>query len=82
MPDVRDFEPHLALVGSGRHRGGRPRGAPRRSRPGGWLVLEVGDGQAPATAALCSPGSATPTSSTTPDLTGRDRVVEGRRVDG
>jgi hypothetical protein len=39
----------------------------------------VGDGQAPATAALLGRLGYTDVV-TTPDLTGRDRVVEGRRV--
>ena len=43
------------------------------------LVLEVGDGQAAATAALLD-GLGYAEVSMTPDLTGRDRVVEGRRV--
>jgi hypothetical protein len=44
-------------------------------------VLEVGDGQAPAAAALLDElGYAEVV--TTADLTGRDRVVEGRRVGG
>ena len=45
--------------------------------PGGWLVLEVGDGQAAATAALLDELGYTDVV-TTPDLTGRDRVVEGQ----
>jgi methylase of polypeptide subunit release factors len=47
-------------------------------RPGGHLVLEVGDGQALATAAVLAAlgyGQVV----TTSDLAGRDRVVEGRR---
>jgi release factor glutamine methyltransferase len=80
MPDVRDFEPHLALVGRGATEA-VAHAAPAELAPGGWLVLEVGDGQAPATVALLDElGYAEIV--TTPDLTGRDRVVEGRRVDG
>jgi release factor glutamine methyltransferase len=78
MPDVREFEPHLALVGSGATEA--VAGAALEVLvPDGWIVLEVGDGQASATAALLGRlgyGDV----STTPDLTGRDRVVEGRRV--
>ena len=48
-------------------------------RPGGWLVLEVGDGQASTTAALLDELGYADVA-TSPDLTGRDRVVEGRRV--
>ena len=77
MPDVREYEPHVALVGSGATEA-VARAAVDALGPGGWLVLEVGDGQALATAALlddCGYRDVT----TTPDLTGRDRVVEGRR---
>jgi release factor glutamine methyltransferase len=78
MPDVRDYEPEVALVGSG-ITGSVARGALEALRPGSWLVLEVGDGQAVETAALLDQlGYADVI--TTPDLTGRDRVVEGRRV--
>ena len=78
MPDVREYEPHLALLGDG-----LPevvaRGASDVLRPGGWLVLEVGDGQAPGTAALLDELGYADVA-TAPDLTGRDRVVEGRRA--
>jgi len=80
MPDVRDFEPHLALVGSGATEA-VARAATTELAHGAWLVLEVGDGQAPATAALLNElGYAEVV--TTADLTGRDRVLEGRRVGG
>ena len=77
MPDVRDFEPHVALVGSGATEA-VARAALDVLAPGGWLVLEVGDGQAPATAALLGRLGYAEVA-TTRDLTGRDRVVEGRR---
>jgi release factor glutamine methyltransferase len=78
MADVRDYEPHIALVGD-RVPELVARGARGVLRPGGWLVLEVGDGQAPATSALLeSLGYAEVT--VTPDLAERDRVVEGRHV--
>ncbi len=77
MPDVRDYEPHVALVGD--H---MPEIVARAAldvlRPGGHLVLEIGDGQALATAAMLG-GLGYVDVVTTPDLTGRDRVVEGRR---
>jgi release factor glutamine methyltransferase len=80
MPDVRDYEPHVALVGRGATEN-VARAALDMLVAGGWLVLEVGDGQAAATAALLDElGYAEVT--TTADLTGRDRVVEGRRVGG
>ena len=77
MPDVRDWEPHVALVGRGAT-AAVARAAADGLVPGGWLVLEVGDGQAAATAALLSELGYTDVVAT-PDLTGRDRVVEGRR---
>jgi release factor glutamine methyltransferase len=78
MPDVREYEPHVALVGD-RIPEVVARAALDVLRPGGWLVLEVGDGQASTTAALLDElGYADVT--TAPDLTGRDRMVEGRRV--
>jgi release factor glutamine methyltransferase len=80
MPDVRDFEPHLALVGRGATEA-VARAATAVLAPGAWLVLEVGDGQAAATAALLA-GLGYAEVVTTADLTGRDRVVEGRHVGG
>lgn len=80
MPDVRDFEPHLALVGHGATES-VARAAAAELAPGGWLVLEVGDGKAAATAALLDEIGYADVM-TTEDLNGRDRVVEGRRVGG
>ena len=79
---VRNWEPATALFAAN---GGMARydalfsGAARCLEPGGWLVLEVGDHQASATAAVVA-GLGYDVVETTPDLTGRDRVVEGRRV--
>ena len=78
MPDVRDWEPHLALVGSGATEA-IARAALVALAPDGWLVLEVGDGQAPAVVALLQELGYADVEST-PDLTGRERVVEGRHV--
>ena len=79
MPDVREFEPHLALVGRGAAEAVARAAA--ASWPGAWLVLEVGDGQASETSELLGElGYAEVV--TTPDLTGRDRVVEGKLVRG
>jgi release factor glutamine methyltransferase len=78
MPDVREYEPHVALVGD-RIPEVVARAALDVLRPGGWLVLEVGDGQASTAAALLDELGYADVA-TAPDLTGRDRVVEGRRV--
>jgi release factor glutamine methyltransferase len=77
MPDVRDWEPHVALVGHGATEA-VGRAARDALVPGGWLVLEVGDGQAGATAALLD-GLGYEDVHATADLNERDRVVEGRR---
>ncbi len=55
MPDVRDFEPRLALDGGADGLDIVRRiveGAPKRLRQGGVLAVEVGKGQAPAVAEL------------------------------
>jgi release factor glutamine methyltransferase len=70
-------EPREALVGAGQH---ETIAAASREvlAPGGILVLEVGDGQAPAVAAsLRELGYGEV--ATTADLAGCERVVEGRR---
>ena len=77
MPDVRDYEPHVALVGD-RVPELVARGALDVLRPGGHLVLEIGAGQALAQAAMLAEIGYVDVV-TTPDLAGRDRVVEGRR---
>ena len=77
MPDVRDFEPHVALVGD-RMPEVVARAALPALRPGGHVVLEIGAGQGLESAALLA-GLGYADVLTTPDLTGRDRVVEGRR---
>lgn len=77
QPEVRDWEPEGALVSNG-HVDEIARAALPTLRTGGWLVLEVGDGQAKTVAdRLASLGYRDVRVSS--DLTGRDRVVEGRR---
>jgi release factor glutamine methyltransferase len=77
QPEIRLWEPCEALVGVGV--GQRiARDALAVLRPGGRLVLECGDGQAAGLATeLRSLGY--DEVRTTPDLAGRERVVEGRR---
>jgi len=75
-PEVREWEPREALVGSGVS--AKVAGAAREVlRPGGWLVLEVADGTAAAVAGLLEELEFVHVCAT-PDLAGRDRVVEGQ----
>jgi release factor glutamine methyltransferase len=75
-PEVRDWEPREALVGVG-----IPEEVAERSRellvPGGWLAMELREGQQTAFAAVLGDlGYEAVT--ITPDLTERARVVEAR----
>jgi release factor glutamine methyltransferase len=77
QPEIRLWEPIEAVVGEGVWEA-IARDARAVLRAGGWLVLECGDGQAAAVAAgLAALGYEN--IEATPDLAGRDRVVEGRR---
>ena len=76
QPEIRLYEPREALVGSGVG-AAVARAARAVLAPGGWLLLECGDGQAEDLAAeLVQLGYADVTK--TRDLAGRERVVEGR----
>jgi release factor glutamine methyltransferase len=73
--EVREWEPRQALVGRGVTEA-IARGAQAVLRPGGWLVLEVGDGRADDVCSLLASlgfGQVVHTH----DLAGRARVVEG-----
>jgi release factor glutamine methyltransferase len=75
-PEVRDWEPREALVGVG-----VPEALAERASgllvPGGWLAVELGEGQQSTYAALLGDlGFEAVT--ITPDLPGRERVVEAR----
>ena len=73
---MRDWEPHAALAGEGAVEA-VVRGAHDVLASGGALALEVGAGQADATAALLAELGLVAIA-VTPDLAGIDRVVEGR----
>jgi release factor glutamine methyltransferase len=76
-PEVRNFEPAVAVEGFEVADRIAAEALPVL-RPGGWVVLECGDGQAPSLAArlrLLGYGGVT----VSPDLAGVDRVVDGRR---
>ena len=76
QPEIRLYEPRVAVVGVGQTAAVARRALPLLV-PGSWLVLEVGDGQAQEVAdELGSLGYADVRIS--PDLAGRERVVEGR----
>jgi release factor glutamine methyltransferase len=76
-PEVRDWEPEAALFGREATEA-VARGAVDVLADGGAVVLEVGDGQAAGVSRLLAAlGYADVV--VTPDLAGRDRVVEGRR---
>jgi release factor glutamine methyltransferase len=76
-PEIRLYEPREALVGVGV--GAEIAGAARDVlAPGGWLLLECGDGQAEGLAAELRALSYQEVA-TTPDLAGRERIVEARR---
>jgi len=75
-PEVRDWEPRTATVGDD-HTEVIAAAAAEVLTPGGWLVLEVGDGRAGAVRRHLQELGYREVR-TDPDLTGRDRVVEGQ----
>ena len=76
QPEVREWEPREALVGEGVTKG-VAEAAREVLRPGGALVLEVADGTAAGVSKLLAELGFSSVQAT-PDLAGRDRVVEGR----
>jgi release factor glutamine methyltransferase len=80
-PEVRDHDPHLALDGG-------PGGllvitrlladAPRVLRPGGRLVVEIGDEQGAAARTIAA-ASGLAAIDVHPDLGGRDRILTAER---
>jgi release factor glutamine methyltransferase len=81
-PDVRDFDPRLALDGGGDGLAAYRAIAADAARvlaPGGWLALEIGIGQGEVvTALMAEHGLAVPLAPRR-DLAGHARVVIGRR---
>jgi release factor glutamine methyltransferase len=75
-PEVRDWEPRLATVGD-EHTAVIADEAARVLVPGGHIVLEVGDGRAEQVSGLLRERGYDDVRAGR-DLTGRDRVVEGR----
>lgn len=82
-PEVRDFEPRAALDGGSDGLALIARlvaGAPPLLRCGGWLLLEIGAGQAAAVRALLRRTGCFDDISTRRDLAGIERVVAARRA--
>jgi release factor glutamine methyltransferase len=83
-PEVRDYDPRLALDG-GRDGLAAYRviagQAARVLAPGGWLAVEIGVGQAEPVTALLAQHGLEPQGEPRHDLAGRPRVVTGRRPD-
>jgi len=73
QPEIREWEPRTALVGEGAQE------ALARIARTDRLVVEVGDGQAGQVAAVFAKQGYGDIRITA-DLTGRERVVEGRRA--
>lgn len=81
MPEVRDFEPHMALDGGEDGLDSYrllARQTPSRLRPGGWLLLEAGIGQAAAVQKLLSEAGMLDIF-IRDDYAGIPRVVGGRK---
>jgi release factor glutamine methyltransferase len=76
QPEVRDWEPRIATVGD-EHTAAIAAEAARVLVPGGRLVLEVADGSGEAVSRLLHDLGYEEVRAS-PDLTGRDRVVDGR----
>lgn len=80
-PEVRDWEPHLALTPGGDGLEAYRvivRGAGARLMPGGRLLVEIGPTQGPAVAALFIAAGLSDVR-ILPDMDGRDRVVAGAK---
>jgi release factor glutamine methyltransferase len=76
QPEVRDWEPRIALVAHGATEA-VARAATEALRPGGWIVLEIAENQAASVAGLLGHlGYEQLTIS--PDMAGRDRVIEAQ----
>jgi release factor glutamine methyltransferase len=75
-PEVRDWEPHSALSADGAVEA-VVAGAAAALRPGGALAVEIGSGQAGSVAEWLEEHGFVAVH-VTPDLSGIDRVVEGR----
>jgi release factor glutamine methyltransferase len=76
QPEIRDWEPRIALVAHGATEAVAA-AATEALQPGGWIVLEVAENQAGKVEALLH-ALGYERLRISPDLAGKDRVVEGR----
>ena len=76
QPEVRDWEPRIALVAHGATEA-VARAATEALRPGGWVVLEIAENQAVNVAGLLT-DLGYENLRISPDMAGRDRVIEAQ----
>ena len=76
QPEVRDWEPRIALVAHGATEA-VARAATEALRPGGWVVLEIAENQAAKVAGLLRDLGYEHVR-VSPDMAGRDRVIEAQ----
>jgi release factor glutamine methyltransferase len=76
QPEVRDWEPRIALVSHGSTEA-VARAATEALRPGGWVVLEIAENQAAKVAGLLL-DLGYEHLRISPDMAGRDRVIEAQ----
>lgn len=76
QPEVRDWEPRIALVSPGATEA-VARASTEALRPGGWVVLEIAENQASNVAALLRELGYEHLR-ISPDMAGRDRVIEAQ----
>jgi len=76
QPEVRDWEPRIALVAHGATEA-VARAATQALRPGGWVVLEIAENQAVKVARLLT-DLGYENLRISPDMAGRDRVIEAQ----
>ncbi len=82
QPEVRDFEPRMSVDGGPEGLDFYRRilaGAPEYLAAGGWLMMEVGEGQAEAVSEMIKDAGAFESSLTVKDLSGIERVVKAHK---
>ena len=82
QPEVRDYEPRMAVDGGTEGLGFYKRivaDAPNHLSPHGWLMVEVGEGQADAVSKMMTDTGAFESISTVKDLAGIERVVRAHK---